>query len=112
MLSVIILYFLGKRYYKLAEFHGRSKWGFAILGVACYYVGAIVSATIFAIAYDMLGYGLIDDLNDYLLGLIGLPFGILAWWLVFKYIERRFEGKGKQALASDLLDDGMLNSVK
>ena len=33
MLGLVLLYWIGKYFYKLAEEYDKSKWGFAILGL-------------------------------------------------------------------------------
>jgi hypothetical protein len=33
MLGLILIYFVGKAFYDLAGLHGKSQWGFAILGI-------------------------------------------------------------------------------
>jgi hypothetical protein len=43
MLGLVFIYFIGRYYYKLAENHNRSKWGFAVLGVATYYGGTFAA---------------------------------------------------------------------
>ena len=37
MLGLLLIYWIGKKYYELATEHNRSPWGYAILGVFVYY---------------------------------------------------------------------------
>jgi hypothetical protein len=46
MLGLVFIYFIGRYYYKLAENHNRSKWGFAVLGVATYYGGTFAAGAL------------------------------------------------------------------
>jgi hypothetical protein len=38
MLGILLFYFIGKSFYKLAEIYDKSKWTFAVLGVATFFV--------------------------------------------------------------------------
>ncbi|MEM8528652.1 MAG: hypothetical protein AAGG68_28695 [Bacteroidota bacterium] len=109
MLGLLIIYFLGKRFYTLAEEHDKSAWGFAILGVGIYYAASIVAGIIIVILYELYGTGSIDDVNDRVLSLISMPFGILAWWLAYLYTKKRFEAKPKTVTDSNLLDDSFID---
>ena len=42
MLGLLLLYWIGKYFYKLAEAYDKSKWGFTILGIVVYYAGIVV----------------------------------------------------------------------
>ena len=85
MLGILLIYFIGKHFYDLAIKFNKSKWGFAILGVISYYAGTFIGGIIIVLIYE---YGMsksIDTMNDFVLSLIALPFGILACWL-FHYL--------------------------
>ncbi|WP_299766496.1 hypothetical protein [uncultured Dokdonia sp.] len=91
MLSLLLLYWIGKYFYKLAEAHNRSKWGFAILGIIAYYAGTLLFGLILGIASEFISPGFIDTINDILLGIILLPFGILCCYIFYKLLENSWK---------------------
>lgn len=109
MLGLLIIYFLGKRFYNLALEYNKNAWGFAILGVVIYYAASIIAGIIIVVLYELYGTGSIDDVNDRVMGLISMPFGILAWWLAYLYTEKRFKNKPKTVTDSNLLDDSFID---
>jgi len=108
MFGIILIYFIGKYFYKLAEKYNRSKWGFAVIGVVVYYAGILISGIIIAFALDTFGFMAIDDINDVALGLAGLPFGLLACWGLYKILERNWSNKNNNPYDIDILDAGMV----
>jgi len=107
MLGLLVIYFLGKAFYDLADQHKKHKWGNAIAGVAIYYLGTFLAAIL--IGFGMEIKGVTTELNDFVLGLICLPFGLLSCWLFYRYKKQRFERKF--AGMSDTLDNDILNDL-
>ncbi|MBP1838883.1 hypothetical protein [Formosa algae] len=103
MLGLVFLYWIGKYFYKLAEKYNKSKWGFAILGVVVYYAGIILFSFSIALILEILAPGYISDINESLLGIVMLPFGILSCYGLYKYLEKTW--KKNQPNTSELLDE-------
>jgi uncharacterized membrane protein HdeD (DUF308 family) len=91
MLGLILLYWIGKYFFKLAEEYNKNKWGFAILGIVTYYAGIIIFSFIFGIVIELTSPGAIDNINETLLGLMMLPFGILSCYVLYKYLEKTWK---------------------
>lgn len=91
MLGLILLYWIGKYFYKLAEEYNKSKWGFAILGIVVYYGGILIFSLIVGIMTEIISPGFLDTFNETLLGLLMLPFGILSCYLLYKYLEKTWK---------------------
>ncbi len=109
MLGLILIYFLGKYFYDLAEQHKRHAWGHAILGVVVYYAGSFIAAFFIGVIMEFSSPGSIDSFNEYALGLMALPFGLLAAWGLYKYLEKRFKNVYTPSDdSSDILDDEFL----
>ncbi|MDN5205607.1 hypothetical protein QQ008_29755 [Fulvivirgaceae bacterium BMA10] len=89
MLGILLIYFIGKSYYQLAQKYEKHKWGFAILGVASYYFGTIVGGVLIYLAVD-LGLSSIDNMPDVAVGFMVLPFGILACWGLHTILKRQW----------------------
>lgn len=109
MLGLLILYWVGKFYYKLAEKHERSKWGFAILGPVTYYLGQVIGVVLIMLGYFISGYEeTFYEINERLLDFMGVPFGVLACWGLYQLLKRKWEKQAmlpKQPEVLDNLDD-------
>ncbi|TMM57146.1 hypothetical protein FEE95_11685 [Maribacter algarum] len=91
MLGLLLLYWIGKYFYKLAEEYDKSQWGYAILGIISYYGGTIFFGIIIGILSEIVAPGSIDTVNETVLGLIMLPFGVLTCYLLYKYFEKTWK---------------------
>ena len=74
MIGILLLFFIGKYYYKLAEAHDKSKWGYAILGIVMYYASVVVSGLLLGIVIELIWPGAVDTINELLLSILVLPF--------------------------------------
>lgn len=101
MLGLILLYFIGKSFYKLAEIYGKSKWTFAILGIVVYYAANF--ATQLFIIYVLEYYE-----NPIGIALAGIPIGLIAWWGLYEYLKKEWAKTGKKK-SHDILDDGLFD---
>jgi len=110
MVGLILLYFVGKAFYDMAGRHNKGQWLFAILGVGTYYAGIFVGAMIVAIVYELF-IGSVDEVNDTLLGLFGLPIGVLACWGFYRILKSRWEKKETfSGSAADVLDANLFDA--
>ena len=91
MLGLVLLYWIGKYFYKLAEEHNKSLWGFAILGVVTYYAGTLIFGFLLGLVAELISPGFFDDFNETLLGFIILPFGLLTCYLLYLYLEKTWK---------------------
>lgn len=108
MLGLLLIYFIGKAFYELAFTYNKSKWLFAILGVASFYIGTFVLGLALGVYVLISGNDSILDTNDLVLNLLGLPFGLLACWGF--YVILRSNWKKQPVISStELLDDNNLN---
>lgn len=90
MLGLLFLYFIGKYFYRLAEEFNKNKWFFAILGIIVYYVGTFIGGALLGILDGLIGFGFDWD-NNLALGLIALPFGIAAAYLLHFLLRKQWE---------------------
>jgi hypothetical protein len=107
MLGLVLLYFIWKYYSELAVEHGKNKWAFAILGIACYYGGTFIAGFIIGFAIVYMG-STIEESNEFLLGLMALPFGLLTVWGVYKILQRKWSRELKIS-EGDSLDSDLVN---
>jgi uncharacterized membrane protein HdeD (DUF308 family) len=104
MLGLILLYWVGKYFYQLAERNNRSKWGFAVLGILSYYAGIVLFGFLAGIILEITYPGFVEEGNDFLIGIMIIPFGILTCYGTYKLLENRWE-KNTDAVDQFLVDD-------
>jgi len=90
MLGIILIYFIGKQFYTLADDYNQNKWLFAILGVVSYYVGTALGGVILGLSEVFFGLS-IDWENNLLLTLLALPFGILSVYLLYSVLKKKWQ---------------------
>ncbi len=88
MLGFLLLYWIGKYYYKLAEAYNKSKWLFTILGIVVYYAGTFVFGFIIGAIMEINSPGYTETVNEFLYGLMMVPFGIISSYLFYDYLKR------------------------
>ena len=97
MLGLLLIYFIGKRFYTLAQETGHSKWGTAFSGIASYYAGTIVFGILLFIFADLLGYNP-ENMSDLAIGLLAMPFGGLSCYALYQYLDSRWEKEEPQLI--------------
>lgn len=103
MLGLVLLYFIGKKFYELAEEYNKHKWGIAILGVATYYTSAFIFGMLLGVFLMLIESNFLETANDLLLGLIAAPFGILGCYVLYKGLEKNWK-KNKPMNNGSLID--------
>lgn len=105
MIGIIIIIFIGRQFYKLAEQYNQNKWVFGILGILSYYVGAFLGGIILAVLDDFLGFGL-DWNNNIVLTLIALPFSIGAVYIFYYLLKKSWKNTVVLDKNSEIQDIG------
>jgi len=109
--GLFVLYFIGKSFYELARLHNRSTWGFAILGIASYYLGTILGAVLIAIYVELITESSIDDLPDLALNLMSIPFGVALCWGTY-YLLKKVWSKAPVMTEQEEILDGSLRQIE
>lgn len=86
MIGLVLIYFVGKAFYELAHDYDRSAWGFAVLGVISYYGGQFFGQ--FVLVFFLTLSGSLLDINEFLLSIMALPFGVLICWGFYQILKR------------------------
>ena len=102
MLGLLLIYFLGKKFYELAHEFDRSRWGFAILGVVVYYLGTFLAGVVLV----LFGGSSLDNVPDIVISLISIPFGLLAAWILYRMLERSWLN-AQESTNTDVLDQNL-----
>lgn len=108
MLSFIFLYFIGKPFYQLAGEYNKHQWGYAILGVVSYYAATFIGGVILALFIEYVISYSIDNINDKVLGLMAIPFGVLGCWGTYKLLQKSWS-KTPSLSNEDVLDADIHN---
>lgn len=103
MIGILLLYFIGKKFYDLAALHEKHKWGNALAAIGVYYGATLLVGLIIGIYYVWIGK---EDFNEFLVNLLAVPFGLLACWLFYNFKKQRFENK--VTFIADTLDSEFL----
>ncbi len=107
MIGLILIYNVGKVFYELAELHGKNRWIYAVWGVASYYLGVIVGGILLGIMLMAYSETILEGKSDTVIGLLGIPVGILVCWANYRFLKKRWEGNEVVEPNSDLLDHGL-----
>jgi len=108
MLGILLIYFIGKSFYKLAEEYNKHKWGVAIIGVIAYYVGTFISGIAIALFYELILSENVDNLNDLVLSFMSIPFGLLACWGLNTLLKKQWKSKRSRTVSMETLDGEFL----
>lgn len=103
MLGIILLFFIGKYYYELAQDFYKHRWLFAILGIVIYYAGTAIGGVILGVADELLGLNINWD-NTFSMSLIALPFGLLTAFLGYYLLKRQWK-KSEVVMSKDEIQD-------
>jgi hypothetical protein len=91
MLGILLIYFIGKRFYDLAEEYQENKWLYAILSVVIYYVSGIVILGAFALLDVFVFNWGFDWESSYGINLLAIPIGVLTLWGFYTLLENRWK---------------------
>jgi len=88
----------------LAKEYVKNKVGYAIIGVVSYYGGQFLAGMLIYVLIDFFGITAIDENNKMVIGLLGLPIGILTCFIVYKMLSKRIHHE-EVLTSDDVLDD-------
>lgn len=91
MLSLILLYFVWKRFADLAVTYGKSKHN-GWLGIVCYLGGLLCLGAILGLLNELLNWG-IDFENSTWMRFVDLPIGIGCCYILYKVLERKWKSE-------------------
>ncbi|MFY0604788.1 MAG: hypothetical protein JXQ93_12690 [Flavobacteriaceae bacterium] len=104
MIGILLIFFIGKYFYKLAEQYEKNKWGYGILGVVSYYAGTMLYGLFYGIIYfSMYPDANEDSIDDLSFRLIAVVVGIVACVGLYFLLERNWK-KNKKIDPKDSID--------
>ncbi len=104
MLGILLIYFIGKRFYDLSTEYNQNKWLYAILSVVIYYAGTFIGGLFLGIFIE-LGIVNISLENNLMIGLIALPFGLGLVYLFYIYLKKKWN-KSALLIKDEISDIG------
>lgn len=104
MLGLIIVFFIARGFYRLAQKHERNQWLFGILGVVIFYISQIAAGFIIGFIAAATNNEQIFEGPNLVLGLIGLPIGFIATGVTYYLLKKAWEKNLKEE-NPNLLDD-------
>lgn len=90
MLGLLLIYFIGKHFYKLSEEFNQNKWLYAILSIVVYYAAGFGFGILLGIADLVIGLNLDYD-NMFGINLLSIPIGIGACYGFYYLLKRKWE---------------------
>lgn len=107
ILGILLIYFIGKYFYDLAQKHGKGPWPYAILGVVAYYAGTFIGGVILGIGIAMFSTTPVEEINEMFFSFLSIPFGILACWGTYLLLQKNWSKKNIVD-SEDILDSDLL----
>ncbi|MEZ4792996.1 MAG: hypothetical protein R2783_05920 [Gelidibacter sp.] len=104
MLEIVIVFLIGKYFYKLAEEFDQSKWLYAVIGVLTYFAGAFIAGVILFFVDLQFDMG-VNWENTLLLTLLVLPFAVATCYLLH-YLLKRSWSKSTVVTKDEIQDIG------
>lgn len=108
MLGLVLIYFIGKKFYDLAIEFNQKKWLWAILGGVAYYFGAMIIGGVTLGVLDGLFSLGINWENSFVIGLLALPFGLLTVYIFYILLKKNWE-KSVVVVTDEIQDIGQKN---
>jgi len=91
MLGLLLIYFIGKKFYDLAENYNKNKWLYAIGSVICYYVSGIVILGAFVLLDIFLFEWGVNWEDNYGINLLSIPIGLLSVYILYQFLEGKWK---------------------
>lgn len=103
MLGLLLIYFIGEKFYRLATSFEKSQWGYAILGVVSYYIGTLIFGVVLFLVLDAMGGNPEEDMDSTAVSVIAVPFGLLSCYILYMILKKNWEKNSIED--TDVLDD-------
>ncbi|MBD0825093.1 hypothetical protein [Aestuariibaculum marinum] len=91
MLSILLIYFMGKKFYELAIQYNQNKWLYAVLSIVVYFVSTFIFGIVLAVLDEFVFNWYIDWDNNSFISYLGIPVGLLSLYGFYKFLESRWK---------------------
>lgn len=103
MLSILLIYFIGKRFYDLSIEYNQNKWLYGILGVVAYYIIGWIFIFIFVLLDVYVFEWGFDWESSFGVNYLSLPAGLLGVWGLYILLENKW--KKSLVIVKDEIED-------
>lgn len=104
MLGILLIYWVGKRYYRMAGYYGKSEWGHVFMALGIYFGSQFILGIVGALVFPDFFMTLESDKSqELLINLAGIVFGLLVWHIIFGVLEKKYESE--LSYEEDIEDD-------
>ena len=90
MLGLLLIYFIGKYFYELAQDFYKHRWLYAILGIVVYYASGAVFGVILGV-FDLLLELNINWDETFGINLLSIPIGLLGCYGFYIILKKRWQ---------------------
>ena len=91
MLGILLIYFIGKRFYDLSVEYNQNKWLYAILSIVGYYgIGALLLLLVMLLDMLVFNWGF-DWEKSFGMNLLIIPLGLLSVWGFYSLLKSRWK---------------------
>ena len=106
MLGLLLIFFIGKYFYELAQDYYKHRWLYAILGIIVYYAAGAFFVVVVGLADLLFGLN-VNWENTMGWNLLGIPIGIAADYGFYILLKRKWE-KETNIPKDEIMDIGKL----
>ena len=109
MLGILLIYFIGKRFFDLADEFNQNKWLYAILSIVIYYAAGVVFVIILVILDEIFGFGFDWD-NSFGMNLLVIPIGLAADYGFYYLLKNKWK-KSVVIIKDEIQDIGKKSDI-
>lgn len=91
MLGILLLYFIGKKFYELADKFEKHKWLYAILSIVVYYSAGFILTAVMMVLDLMVFEWDFDWDATWGMSYLSIPFGLLGAWIFYGILKNIWE---------------------
>lgn len=106
MLEILLVIYIGRWFYRLAEKHNKNKWLVGILGALSFYAFILISGFLMGVVFALMENEAFFELPDIVIGLLCIPFAIFGTWGLYRILKNSWERLPKTS--DRVIDDGGL----
>lgn len=89
MLGILLLIFVSKKFNMLAKsYNKKNSWLYPVLAIVTYYASATLAIFVLVFLLEMNNPEALAGMNDTALGLLGVPFGVLAVYILYRGLNK------------------------
>ena len=102
MLGLLLIFFIGKYFYELAQDFYKHRWLYAFLGIVVYYASGAIFGVILGV-FDLLFELNINWDESFGINLLGIPIGLAGCYLFYTILKNKW--RKEEDLSKDEIDD-------